>query len=48
MTEELKTIRLKQSGGTGQQRLEYYDFIGFSNPLSGFSKAVVDGLPFLA
>jgi hypothetical protein len=29
------------------QRLEYYDFIGFSNPLSDILPTAVDGPPFL-
>jgi len=33
--------------GDQVQRLEYYDFIGFSNPLSGTLPAVVDDPPFL-
>ena len=45
--EEPKRIRLKQSGRTRLQKLEYYDFIGFSNPLSGILPTVVDGPPFL-
>ncbi len=34
-------------GRTGLQWLEYYDFIDFTNPLSGISSPVVDGPPFL-
>jgi hypothetical protein len=33
--------------GTRLQRLEYYDFIGLNNPLSGTLSAVVNEPPFL-
>ena len=40
-------IQMNPSGGTGLQRLEYYDFIGVNNPLSSILSVVVDGSPFL-
>ena len=45
---ESKIIQLKQSGRTGFQRLDYYDFMGFSNSLYSLQPAPVDGNPFLS
>jgi len=47
MAEEPKIIRRKQSGEAGLQRLEYTDFIGFSNSLSGIQLTAIAGKPFL-
>jgi hypothetical protein len=47
MAETLKTILINPPGGTELQWLEYYDFIGLNNPLSGILSVVVDGPPFL-